>query len=299
MLLAFFESLRPKQWTKNLLLFAGIIFAARWDEPRMVLNAFLGFGVFCALSGVVYTINDIVDAAQDREHPRKRKRPIASGRLSPRVAAGGSALLGTGALLLSFGYLPINFALLAAAYLLLVSLYTFALKHAVILDILILALGFVLRALAGIEVIRIDAAHPIEVTSHFLMTTLFLALFLATAKRRNELVTLGELAANHRRVLEEYSTEVLDVMLTIAMAGTLFSYALWTTQGQFARGSGGTYLLVFTMPFVLYGMFRYLWLVFRRDKGGAPETLLLEDFPMLATVIAWMIVVVLILLRLK
>jgi len=162
-------------------------------------------------------------------------------------------------------------------------------------DILILALGFVLRALGGIEVIRIPEAE-IPVTSFFLLTTLFLALFLAICKRRNELVTLGDEAANHRQVLSEYSVEFLDVLLTVATTGTIFSYALWTTQGQFAGApSQGQFGLAFTIPFVLYGIFRYVWLVYRRDEGGAPEVLLLTDIPLLICVLLWGILVIVLL----
>ncbi|MBI5155137.1 UbiA prenyltransferase family protein [Candidatus Poribacteria bacterium] len=304
--MAFLRCLRPRQWVKNLLLFAGIVFAQRWSHTAMLLNAVLGFLVFCALSGVVYVCNDIADAEQDRLHPKKCKRPVASGQISARAAGTGAFLLMVVALGVSFSFLPLRFAWLALTYLLLVSGYSFRFKHAVVLDILILAMGFVIRALAGIEAIQIDPAHPVAVTSYFLLTTLFLALFLAIAKRRNELVTLGRGAGTHRKVLDEYSTEFLDVALTVATAGTLFSYALWTTQGQFARpsaasavaGDGNTYLLVLTMPFVLYGVFRYLWLVFKRDEGGAPELLLLEDWPLLATVALWMVTVVAVLSRL-
>ncbi|MCB2155690.1 decaprenyl-phosphate phosphoribosyltransferase [bacterium] len=303
MIVAFLKALRPKQWVKNLLLFAGIVFARRWDDPQMIMNAVIGFVVFCALSGVVYIVNDIIDVEQDRKHPKKCKRAIASGAISPVAAGIGGAILATIAIGYSFLYLPLPFAILAVTYFILVSLYSLKLKHAVVLDILLIALGFVLRALAGIEVIRIEGA-VIEVTSYFLLTTLFLALFLAIAKRRNELVMLGTGAGSHRKVLEDYSTEFLDVMLTVATAGTLFSYALWTTQGQFATGgsesgNGNTYLLVLTLPFVLYGMFRYLWLVFKRDEGGAPELLLLEDYPLLTTVVLWMITVVAVLARLR
>ncbi len=302
--IAFFQSLRPKQWTKNLLLFAGIVFAQRWHETALVINAILGFAVFCALSGVVYIANDIWDLEQDRQHPKKKKRPLASGRISPQAAGLGAAILTIAALGASFALLPMRFGWLALSYLVLVFCYSWRFKHAAILDILILAMGFVIRALAGIEVIQVDPANPVPITSYFLLTTLFLALFLAVAKRRSELVTLGTEAGNHRKVLDEYSTEFLDMLLTVATAGTLFSYALWTTQGHFAQGNaddenGNTYLLVLTMPFVLYGVFRYLWLVMRRDEGGAPEALLIEDRPMFITVVGWMITVVAVMIRLK
>ncbi len=305
MFLAFLQSLRPKQWTKNLLIFAGILFTRRWSEVEYVANAISGFVVFCALSGVVYVVNDVMDVEQDRLHPKKQKRPIAAGRISPAAAGAGAVTLALISLGAAFFYLPVNFALLSILYLGLVTAYSLKLKHAVVLDILILAVGFVIRALAGIEVIQTDPSNPVEITSYFLLTTLFLALFLATAKRRSELVMMGDGAHSTRKVLREYTREYLDVLLTVAMAGTLFSYALWTTQGKFSRvmegmnSVGNTYLMVFSMPFVVYGMFRYLWLVMKKGEGGAPETLLLEDIPLLATVVLWMVTVVAVLLRLQ
>lgn len=305
MLTAFVLSLRPKQWIKNLLLFAGLIFAQRFTDVASVMHAVSGFAVFCVLSGVVYIVNDILDVEQDREHPKKRLRPIAAGRISPAAAGTGAAVLAVVGLGAGFFLLPPLFGLLALIYLVLTCGYSVRLKHVVLLDILVLALGFVLRALGGIVVIDIYPANPVEITSYFLLTTLFLALFLASAKRRSELVALGEEAASHRKVLEDYSQEFLDAVVTVAAAGTIFSYALWTTQGQFARAAaeegvrGDSWLLVLTMPFVLYGIFRYLWLVLRRGEGGAPEAVLLEDIPLLATVALWMLTVVAVLLHLS
>lgn len=295
---AFIKCLRPKQWIKNLLLFAGVIFAQRWSDTNSVLHAFAAFAIFCALSGVVYIVNDVLDVEQDRHHPKKKYRPIAAGKISPAAALTGAAILTVAALGAAFSYMNLQFATLAVVYLLMVSAYSLRLKHAVILDILILAVGFVVRALAGIEAIRLEGAEPVEITSYFLMTTLFLALFLATSKRRSEIATLGESAGEHRKVLSFYSKEYLDILLTLAVAGTIFSYSLWTTQGKFTKlslegtGGGNEYLLVLTIPFVLYGMFRYLWLVMQKDEGGAPEAVLLEDKPLLATVVLWTITVV-------
>ncbi len=288
---------RPRQWIKNLLIFAGLVFSQNWRNPLMVRNAILGFVVFCALSSVVYIINDIFDVEQDRQHPKKRNRPIASGRvpiwLGWAVAAAGCV----GGLALAFA-LTRPFGYTALIYIILTIAYSVRLKNVVVLDILILALGFVLRALGGIEVISIPGAD-IPITSYFLLTTLFLALFLAICKRRNELVLLGADAANHRPVLGEYSVGFLDVLLMVATAGTLFSYALWTTQGQFSAPlAGGRIGMIYTIPFVLYGIFRYIWLVFRREEGGAPEILLLTDFPLLTTVLLWGASVIFILLHL-
>lgn len=290
--LVLIKCLRPKQWTKNLLLFAGVLFAGEFRHLHSVLNAVLAFFVFCFLSGVVYIVNDILDVEKDRQHPRKRKRPIASGAISPTAAGAWAAVLLVGSLAASWFLLPLGFTIAAGFYVALVCAYSLYLKHMVILDILALAMGFVIRALAGIEALP---REEVTITGYFILTTLFLALFLAICKRRNELTVLGEGAAHHRAVLREYSIEFLDTLLTVATAGVLFSYALWTTQGQFAqlRGAGensGVYVMVFTMPFVIFGIFRYIWLVYQRDEGGAPEMLLVEDMPLLTTVVLWILV---------
>jgi 4-hydroxybenzoate polyprenyltransferase len=290
MMLAFLKCLRPKQWTKNLLLFAGIIFARRWNDPEQLLHAIGAFAIFCALSGVVYITNDILDVEKDRKHPRKCRRPIASGAITPTAAAIGAVLLLAGSLAAAWA-ITVPFFWCAVIYVALVTAYSFKLKHLVILDIMVLAMGFVVRALAGIEAIAIAGKPEVEVTSYFILTTLFLALFLAIAKRRNELVTLQEGAGDHRRVLADYSTEFLDVLLTVATTGVIASYAAWALSGNFSKADG-VYTMIFTMPFVLYGIFRYLWLVFRRDEGGAPEQLLLTDKPLLITVVLWVAMVV-------
>lgn len=293
--IAFLKCLRPKQWTKNLLLFAGILFARRWQDMELVVNAIGAFLVFCALSGVVYITNDILDREKDRHHPKKKLRPIASGAISPAAAGVGGTVLLAVALIAAWLITP-TFFYASVIYVILITAYSLKLKHMVILDIMVLAMGFVIRAMAGIEAIRVVDKPPVDVTPYFILTTLFLALFLAIAKRRNELVVLADGAGGHRKVLREYSTEYLDVLLTVATTGVIASYAAWSLTGDFSR-DGGVYTMVFTMPFVLYGIFRYLWLVFRRDEGGAPEQLLLTDKPLLTTVILWVVTVVILLSR--
>ncbi len=283
--LAFLLSLRPKQWTKNLLLFAGLVFAQRMDDPGLVLNALAAFAVFCALSGVVYITNDIVDIEKDREHPKKRHRPIASGAISPGQAATGAVVLLLVALAAAW-LITTSFFIMSLVYVALVSAYSFKFKNVVILDIMLLAMGFVVRALAGIEAINVDpVGDPIDITPYFILTTLFLALFLAIGKRRSEIILLKGGAGTHRKVLREYSREYLDVLMTVATTGVLASYGAWSTLG-FAQDDG-KYGMVFTMPFVLYGIFRYLLLVFRKDEGGAPEEVLVTDKPLLLTVFLW------------
>lgn len=296
LLLGLFKSLRPRQWTKNLLLFAGVVFSQNWGNAIMVRNAILGFVIFCGLSSVVYLVNDILDVHRDRQHPKKRLRPIAAGKVPIWLAWVLALILAIGGVIGAFR-LTQPFGWCAVIYLVMNAAYSAHLKHVAVADILILAMGFVLRALGGLEVIMIPGAE-IEITPYFLLTTLFLALFLAICKRRNELVLLGEDAANHRQVLGEYSVEFLDALLAVATAGTLFSYALWTTLGKFAALANGRIGMIYTMPFVLYGIFRYVWLVHRRDEGGAPEMLLLTDIPLLTCVVLWVLSVVAILYHL-
>jgi 4-hydroxybenzoate polyprenyltransferase len=295
MILAFIKSLRPKQWTKNLLVFAGILFASRFYELDLWINVIAGFFIFCALSGVVYITNDIVDMEKDREHPKKRNRPIASGAISP-TAAGIGAVIVLIASLVGAWYITFTFFICAVIYVVLVTAYSFKLKHVVVMDIMVLAMGFVVRAMAGIEAMHVERLRgdPIEITPYFILTTLFLALFLAITKRRSEMNLLQENAAGHRKVLEEYSMEFLDVLLTVATTGVIASYAAWTTLGDIAN-TNETYVMALTMPFVLYGVFRYLWLAYRWNEGGAPEELLLTDKPLGATVMLWLITVVAIL----
>ncbi len=289
--LAFFKCLRPRQWTKNLLLFAGLIFTRQWDDWDLIYRALAGFAIFCALSGVVYIINDILDIEKDREHPKKKNRPIASGAITPTAAGAGGALLLVASLIGAY-FLGLGFFLSSCIYVLLVSGYSMKFKHVAVLDIMLLAVGFVIRAIAGIEVIDVHPEAPVEITPFFIMTTLFLALFLAIAKRFNEIKMLGESAAQHRRVLGDYSEKFLETLITIATAGVIMSYSAWSTSGDFARDGGNSYTMVFTLPFVVYGIFRYLWLVYQKGEGGAPEEVLLTDKPLLVAVLGWLITVV-------
>lgn len=296
MLLAFFKLLRPKQWTKNFLLFAGILFAWRVTDIPLLINVVAGFFIFCALSGFVYIVNDIVDVEKDREHPKKKNRPIASGAISPSAAGIGGTLLLLGSLVGAW-FITDSFFVCSVIYVILVTAYSFKLKHVVIMDIMVLAMGFVVRAIAGIEAMHVEGlAEPVKTTPYFILTTLFLALFLAITKRRSEMNLLQGSAGGHRKVLEDYTTEYVDVLLTVATTGVIASYGAWATSGDFARLGDGSYTMVFTMPFVLYGVFRYLWLAYRKNEGGAPEELLLTDKPLLATVLLWLATVVAILL---
>jgi 4-hydroxybenzoate polyprenyltransferase len=279
------RSLRPRQWTKNLVLFAAPIFARRAEDPRLLLHAVLGFCVFCLLSGTVYLFNDLKDRERDRSHPRKRLRPIASGRLRPATAWGALAVLPPLALLCA-AWLGHNFLLVAVAYLTLNVLYSLVLRNLVLLDVMAIAAGFVLRAIAGAEVLAGAGTH-VTISAWLLVCTFFLSLFLGLTKRRREAAVVD---ANHRAILRSYGPEFLDRLIAIAAALTIQSYCLYTiwpdTVAKF-----GTEALVFTVPFVFYGIGRYLFLVMERDKGDDPAEMLLHEKSIMVTVLLWVVCV--------
>jgi 4-hydroxybenzoate polyprenyltransferase len=279
-------SLRPDQWTKNLLVFAALLFGLRLTDPVSVLRACAAFVIFCALSGSVYLANDIVDRESDRRHPAKARRPIASGALPVRTAVTAAALLAAGGLAAAFA-LGWKLGVTGAAYLALQALYTGPLKHAVILDVLVLSSGFVLRAVAGAVAIDVEISHWL------LLCTLLLALFMALAKRRNELVILADGASHHRPILQEYSAHLLDQMIAVVTASTLIAYAFYTISPE-TQAKFGTSWLGLTIPFPLYGIFRYLYLMHRREGGGSPAEMLITDRPLLVCVALWAAAVALI-----
>ena len=279
-------SLRPQQWTKNLFVFAGLIFGIKLFDPAAVLTSTAAFAIFCALSGVVYLINDVVDRESDAQHPTKRRRPIAAGDLSVNAAVACAVVIAVGALAWAFS-LGMPFFMAAAAYLALQTAYSLSLKHIVILDALALSMGFVLRAVAGAVALNVVISHWL------LVCTILLALFLALAKRRHELVLLAGGATSHRPILGEYSAYLLDQMIAVVTASTLIAYIFYTISPE-TEQKFGTSWLGLTIPFPLYGIFRYLYLVHRREEGGSPSDLLLNDRPLLACVILWVLAVVLI-----
>jgi 4-hydroxybenzoate polyprenyltransferase len=280
-------SLRPEQWTKNLIVFAGLLFGGRLTEPPAVLLAIATFAIFCALSGAVYLLNDVADRDVDQQHPLKRTRPIASGQLSTRSALLLAGVLSTAALAAAF-LVSARVGLAAGTYLLLLLLYSAALKNIVIVDALTIAGGFVLRAVAG------ALAVSVPISQWLLVCTTLLALFLAFSKRRHELTMLGEAAIGHRRILEEYTPYLLDQMVAVVTASTLIAYAVYATSAETAERLG-TSRLGLTIPFVLYGIFRYLYLVHQKRGGGSPAVLLMTDRPLLACVGLWAVSVALIL----
>ena len=285
-MIALFRSLRPHQWTKNLVVFAALAFSKHLFDPELFTRAAAAFLVFCGLSGSVYLLNDIVDLERDRLHPQKKSRPLAAGELSVGVARTAAIVLGAASLAASFILSP-TFAGMAAAYLVLNLAYSFKLKEVVIIDVLGLSLSFVIRAVAGAIAISVDFSPWL------LMCTILLALFLALAKRRHELVSLSTAAAEHRPSLGEYSPYLLDQMIAVVTASCVMSYALYTTARETIERFA-TDRLIWTLPFVLYGIFRYLYLVHAREQGGSPTDVLLTDRPLLVNLGLWAIAIVLI-----
>jgi 4-hydroxybenzoate polyprenyltransferase len=279
-------ALRPEQWTKNLLVFAALIFAQQLFNPTAVRSAASAFAIFCVLSSVVYLVNDVVDRDSDRRHPLKSRRPIAAGIVSVPAALTTAAVFGTAAGGAAF-LLGTGFGIVAASYLALMVLYSCWLKHIVIIDVLTISAGFVLRAAAGAVAIDVAISHWLFVC------TILLALFISLAKRRHELALLAEGASGHRRILGEYSSHLLDQMIAIVAASTLIAYAFYTISPE-TVAKFGTAWLDLTIPFPLYGIFRYLYLVHQREGGGSPADLLLNDRPLLACVTLWAGAVVLI-----
>lgn len=277
-----FRQLRPKQWTKNLLVFAALIFSFPNVNTEMLIRSVVAFFLFSFVSGCVYILNDFVDREADRQHPKKRYRPMASGALNPYVALVFGAILLVCSLALAT-YLEPRFGLVLFVYFVMNVAYSFRLKHVVIVDVMIIALGFVFRALGGGLVIEVP------VTPWFFICTLLLALFLAISKRRHELILLENNMGSHRKVLDNYSKDLLNQLNSIVTTATIMSYGLFTFT------SGRTQYLMATIPFVIYGIFRYLYLIHIEDKGGSPEEVLLKDKHILFTVILYALSVIIIL----
>jgi 4-hydroxybenzoate polyprenyltransferase len=278
--------MRPKQWTKNVFLLAALVFDKKLFAPDFLFRALLAFGLFCAISSAVYLINDLVDMEKDRQHPAKRNRPLASGELAPPVAAAAAVVLIIVSLLVAY-LLDRPFAVVATAYLLLMILYSFLLKNIVIVDVLTVAVGFVLRVAAGVVVVQATRFSP-----WLYFCTVFGALFIAISKRRHELVLLNENANAHRTIFDEYNVPLLDEMIRMVTASTAMAYSLYTFS---ASNLPQNHAMMLTIPFVLYGLFRYMYLVHISGEGGAPEELVLKDKPLLLTVVLWGLTAVMIL----
>ncbi len=288
--------LRPRQWLKNALVFAPLVFAHRLSDPAAIVRSAAAFAAFCALSSAVYVFNDLADIERDRAHPVKRRRPLPSGELRVTTAWGLAAALCAGGIAAAWA-ISAETLMVAAAYVVLVVAYSLFFKRIVVLDVMVLAVGFVLRALAGAVAIRVEASPWLAVC------TLLLAMFIALGKRRHELVVLEEHASEHRPSLGEYTPELLDQMIAIVSASTIMAYSLYTMNkhlkqalcpdpNAFLGPIRRQHLMAVTIPFVLYGMFRYLYLIHRKDFGGAPEKALFLDTPLLISVLLWVLAAV-------
>lgn len=273
-------SMRPKQWYKNLVIFIGIVFSLNLLNINLWIDVIGAFAIFCALSGSIYIINDIVDIEKDKNHPKKRLRPIASGKLKANYAIMSVIIL----VILSFAasYL-INslFLITALTFFILLLVYSLFLKQLIIVDIMIISTGFVLRAIAGC------LAVGVLISPWLIICAFLLALFLGIGKRRHELVLLGDNAANHRKILDGYSTEMLDQMINITTSALIMSYSLYTFfTGKLA--------IMLTIPFAFYGLFRYIYLVHAKNFGGEPE-MLFKDKGMVFSMALWVLLVILVL----
>lgn len=270
---------RPKQWTKNVLIFFGLIFALKLTDLALVERAAAGFVVFCFASSAIYLINDLADVEKDRQHPKKRKRPLPARLVTPQqvivlaailtvLAVGGSIALGP------------TFAAITATYVVLMIVYSVRLKHVVLLDVFVLAAGFVIRAAAGAVVVGVP------ISPWLYLCTVLASLYLGLAKRRNEIVLLSDEAGNHRRILEEYSVPLLDQLIVIVTSSTMMAYSLYTFS---AENLPADHSMMLTIPFVLYGLFRYLYLVHQKGEGGSPDETILTDRPLLLCAVLWLL----------
>jgi 4-hydroxybenzoate polyprenyltransferase len=273
-----FRTMRPKQWSKNAAVFVALIFDAKVFQRGPLLRTLAGFVLLCAVTGAVYIINDLADVNKDRQHPTKRNRPLPSGALPVPVAIAGIVVLLGVALPLAF-WLNVPFGLLAAGYVVLQVAYTFALKNFVVLDVIAISAGFVIRVGAGVPLVPADRFSP-----WLYVCTTLLALFLGFGKRRQELVLLQSNAKNHRAILNEYSVPFLDEMINVVISAAIVAYSLYTFT---AVNVPPNHLMMLTIPLVIYGLFRYLYLIHIRGEVAAPDEVLLKDRPIQLTLVAW------------
>jgi 4-hydroxybenzoate polyprenyltransferase len=289
-----FRAIRPRQWTKNGIVFLAFVFSIGQEyhlsdpgtwAPK-VLELLVAFTCFCAVSSADYLVNDIRDIESDRAHPRKRRRPIAAGLLPVNTAWGGAVVLAAAG---NAGAFALNWkvGLVVFAYTVLMVAYSYRLKHVVLLDLMVIAAGFVLRAMAG------ALAIEVPISPWLYVVTALGALFLGINKRRAELELLAEGAGNHRKILDEYSTDLLDQMASTVTAAVLMAYGLYTFT---AEGLPKNHTMMLTIPFVLYGIFRYLYLVHTKSEGGSPEEVLLRDVPIMLTIAGWVATAAMVLL---
>lgn len=277
-LVGLFRTMRPKQWTKNAAVLIALVFDAKVFQVGPLLRSLAGLALLCLVTGAVYIINDLADIDKDRQHPTKRKRPLPSGDLPVPVAITGAIGLLVIALPLAF-WLNLYFGLLVAGYLVLQLAYTFALKNYVIVDVIAIAAGFVIRVGAGVPLVPADRFSP-----WLYVCTTLLALFLALGKRRQELVLLQDNAKNHRAILGEYSITYLDEMINVVISAAIVAYSIYTFS---AVNVPPNHLMMLTIPFPMYGLFRYLYLIHIRGETAAPDEVFLKDRPIQLTVVLW------------
>lgn len=285
-LIALLRTMRPKQWVKNGFIFVPLVFDRKLFDVPYVLATLAGFGLLCLVTSTIYLINDLVDIDADRAHPTKRNRPLPSGQLSKGLATGTAIALPVVALPLAYLLEP-AFAAILTVYLISQIAYSFRLKQIVLIDVMTIASGFLLRVAAGVALVDVVRFSPWL----YIFTTM-LALFMGFGKRRQELALLRENANNHRAILDEYTVGLLDEMIMIVTTATIMTYALYTFS---AEGLPENHAMMLTIPFVMYGIFRYLYLIHVRGEGGAPDEIALRDRPIQATVMLWGIMVVLVL----
>lgn len=279
--------MRPKQWIKNVVIFAALLFSQNLFNPGMAFLSFIAFLIFSLLSGGVYLFNDLIDIDEDIRHPQKSKRPLAAGLLSPSIVK--IAALSTISMSIIGSFLiNANFSIIITSYFLIQLAYSLFLKHVVIIDVFSIAAGFFLRVIAGGVVISVP------LSSWILVCTFFISLFLALCKRRHEIIILEENAFDHRKVLEDYSIKLLDQMIGVVTSSSLIAYTLYTLSEE-TINKFNTPNLIYTIPFVLYGIYRYLYLVYRKEEGGQPEIIFFTDRPMLLNIFLYGLAVVVIL----
>ena len=279
-------SMRPGQWSKNLFIFAGLIFSGNLFHPEVLIRVGSGFILFSLVASSIYIFNDVMDVEYDRAHPEKKSRPVAAGLLSVPAAHAGAIVFAAAGLIGALTLDRVFFAILLS-YLIINFAYTIKIKKMVILDIMCISSGFVLRVLAGTELAEVTPSDWL------ILCTITLSLFLGFSKRRHELAVTGAKAVSHRKVLGEYSLSFLDQMIAVATACTVMSYALYTVSPQTVYRFG-TWNLVFSIPFVIYGIYRYLYLIHQKNLGGNPSRELVRDLPLLINALLWALVVVLI-----
>lgn len=273
--------LRPIQWSKNAVVLAALVFGRAWEEPENIPRALVAVLAFCLVSSAGYIVNDWVDIDRDRHHPLKRNRPLAAGAIPVRRALYLAALLLAASLGISAAIAP-GLALVVAAYAILMTGYSLWLKHVIILDVFIIACGFLLRAFAG------GVAVHVRISPWLMLCTVLLALFLGFCKRRNEMLTLDTSASRHRRSLDGYTKQILDLFILLAASSTLMAYSMYTFTAESVPANDA---MMVTIPIVAFALFRYIFLVYGRALGGAPEVLLFRDRPLFASIVLWGIAV--------